>query len=52
MVRPEISKILEPAVIHNPGRLWLVLRSFVKEARKADHICGGIERITRLLRSA
>ena len=54
MVRPEISKILEPAVIHKPGRLWLVLRSLVKDARKADHICGGIERMEfgGLLRSA
>ena len=23
MVQPEISKILEPTVIHKPGRLWL-----------------------------
>ena len=24
MVRPETSRILEPTVIHKPGRLWLV----------------------------
>ena len=36
LVRPEISKILEPTVIHKPGRLWLVLRFLVKDALKAD----------------
>ena len=41
MARPEISKVL----IHKPGRLWLVLRSLFKDALKADHISGGIERI-------